>query len=77
MTSGGTRTGAGRKPGSPNHVAGPGRLPKSYTLKLGDQLATYTETATSSTGIELAEVIAITRSKVVIKVGEVNLVIVR
>lgn len=77
MTSGGKRTGAGRKPGSPNHVAGPGRLPRSYTLKLGDKFATYTETATSWTGIELAEVIAITRTKVTIKVGDVNLVIVR
>ena len=77
MTAGGARKGAGRKIGSPNHVAGAGRMPQSWKIKIGDKFITHTETLEGSTMQELTEVISITRTKMILKIGETNLIIVR
>lgn len=75
---GGARPGAGRKKGSPNHVPGPGRVPTTWRFTLGqDNLTSYQQTPEGATLMERARVIEITRTRLVIQVGEVKYVFMR
>ena len=77
MTSGGPRTGAGRKPGTKGLPAGPGRMPQSWRLKLGDKLIVHQEMDGDSTAQEIGQIIELTRTRLTIRVGEIDYVIVR